>query len=135
MAFMGFGRRKRPRKATASQGLKTDAETSTAVDPSPGGSTKEEIPTAEADSAIPPPNREGGFKLAAKSKKFSIIDHGLTVEGTVIGQGQLVVKGTIKGKLEGEEVVVAEEGTVEADTKAKQITIGGRAVRPVPDPI
>jgi cytoskeletal protein CcmA (bactofilin family) len=64
--------------------------------------------------------------LAAKNKKFSIIDHGLTVEGTVAGQGQLVVKGTIKGKLEGEEVVVAEEGVVLADAKAKLITIGGR---------
>jgi cytoskeletal protein CcmA (bactofilin family) len=64
--------------------------------------------------------------LAAKTKKFSIIDHGLTVEGTVAGQGQLVVKGTIKGKLKGEEVVVAEEGAVQADTKAKLVTIGGR---------
>ncbi|MDJ0784977.1 MAG: polymer-forming cytoskeletal protein [Desulfosarcinaceae bacterium] len=64
--------------------------------------------------------------MAAKTKKFSIIDHGLTVEGTVSGQGQLVVKGTVKGRLEGEEVVIAEEGAVDAETRAKRITIGGR---------
>ena len=64
--------------------------------------------------------------MASKTKKFSIIDHGLTVEGTVAGQGQLVVKGTIKGRLEGDEVVVAEEGAVQAETVAKRITIGGR---------
>ena len=64
--------------------------------------------------------------MTAKTKIFSIIDHGLTVEGTVAGRGQLVVKGTVKGKLEGEEVVIAEEGAVQADTKAKRITIGGR---------
>lgn len=64
--------------------------------------------------------------MASKTKKFSIIDQGLTVEGKVAGQGQLVVKGTIKGQLEGEEVVVAEEGVVAADTKARLVTIGGR---------
>lgn len=64
--------------------------------------------------------------MASKTQKFSIIDRGLTVEGMVQGQGQLVVKGTIKGKLTGEEVVVAEEGAVEAETTAKRITIGGR---------
>lgn len=64
--------------------------------------------------------------MTSKAKVFSIIDHGLTVEGTVIGKGQLVVKGTIKGNLEGDEVVVAEEGAVLADAKARLMTIGGR---------
>ena len=123
MAFRGG---KRPHTAAKPQGPKVDADAAAPVDPSPGAPTVEEIPAAEPEYAIPPSNREGGFKLAAKTKKFSIIDHGLTVEGTVTGQGQLVVKGTIKGKLEGEEVVVAEEGAVQADTKARQVTIGGR---------
>jgi cytoskeletal protein CcmA (bactofilin family) len=61
-----------------------------------------------------------------KSKKFSIIDHGLTVDGTVSGKGQLVIKGTVKGALEGENIVIAEEGAVEADTKVTVITVGGR---------
>ena len=59
---------------------------------------------SELDDSVTPPEKQGAFTLASKTKKFSIIDHGLTVEGKVAGQGQLVVKGTIKGKLEGEEV-------------------------------
>jgi cytoskeletal protein CcmA (bactofilin family) len=58
-------------------------------------------------------------------KKFSIIDHGLTVDGTVSGKGQLIIKGAVKGVLEGDTIVIAEEGTVHADTKASVITIGG----------
>lgn len=58
-------------------------------------------------------------------KNFSIIDQGLTVEGLVSGQGQLVIKGTVKGNLEGDVIVIAEEGAVYADTKAVSITVGG----------
>lgn len=58
-------------------------------------------------------------------KNFSIIDHGLTVEGAVSGKGQLVIKGTVKGSLDGDIIVIAEEGQVFADTKAASLTIGG----------
>jgi cytoskeletal protein CcmA (bactofilin family) len=58
-------------------------------------------------------------------KNFSIIDHGLNIEGAVAGKGQLVIKGTVKGSLEGDTVVIAEEGAVYADTRAVTITIGG----------
>jgi cytoskeletal protein CcmA (bactofilin family) len=58
-------------------------------------------------------------------KNFSIIDHGLTVEGAVSGKGQLVIKGTVKGNLDGDIIVIAEEGQVFADTKATSLTIGG----------
>jgi cytoskeletal protein CcmA (bactofilin family) len=64
--------------------------------------------------------------LKEKPKKnFSIIDHGLIVEGAVSGKGQLVIKGTIKGSLEGDVIVIAEEGQVFADTKATSVTVGG----------
>jgi cytoskeletal protein CcmA (bactofilin family) len=58
-------------------------------------------------------------------KKFSIIDQGFTVDGTVTGKGRLVIKGTIKGALTGDNVVIAEEGAVYADAHATDITIGG----------
>jgi cytoskeletal protein CcmA (bactofilin family) len=60
-----------------------------------------------------------------KSKNFSIIDKGLTVEGTISCKGQLVVKGTVKGTLDGEIVVIAEEGAAYADSKVDRMTIGG----------
>lgn len=58
-------------------------------------------------------------------KKFSIIDEGFTVEGTVTGKGRLVIKGMVKGAVTGDSVVIAEEGVVHADAKAKKLTIGG----------
>ena len=58
-------------------------------------------------------------------KNFSIIDAGFTVDGTVTGKGRLVIKGTVKGMVTGDNVVIAEEGAVYADARAKEITIGG----------
>ncbi len=61
-----------------------------------------------------------------KSKNFSIIDNGLTVDGTVSCNGKLVIKGTVKGILEGETIIIAKEGAAYADTKVKSMTIGGK---------
>lgn len=58
-------------------------------------------------------------------KNFSIIDEGFTVDGTVTGKGRLVIKGTVKGTVTGDNVVIAEEGAVYADARAKEMTIGG----------
>ena len=63
--------------------------------------------------------------MKSDNKKFSIIDEGFTVEGTVVGQGRLVIKGTVKGSVNGDNVVIAEEGAVFAEAKANIMTIGG----------
>lgn len=63
--------------------------------------------------------------MADKSKNFSIIDHGLTVEGTVSCRGRLVVKGIVKGALEGETIIIAKEGAVYSDTKVASMTVSG----------
>jgi cytoskeletal protein CcmA (bactofilin family) len=65
--------------------------------------------------------------VAVKDKDniFSIIDKGMTVDGSVVGKGNLVVKGMVKGSLTGESVVISEEGQVEADTKVETMTVGG----------
>ena len=55
----------------------------------------------------------------------SIIDKGLTVDGSVSTTGKLIVKGTVKGTLEGDVVIIAEEGEVYAETTAAIITIAG----------
>lgn len=60
-----------------------------------------------------------------KSDNISIIDEGLTVDGTISAKGKLVIKGTVKGSLVGETVIVAEEGVICANTKVASITIGG----------
>lgn len=59
------------------------------------------------------------------SKDFSIIDKELTVDGTVSTKGRLIVKGILKGTIIGENVVIAEEGSVYAVAKVASMTIGG----------
>ncbi len=63
--------------------------------------------------------------MKRKSKDFSIIDKALTVDGVISTRGKLVIKGTIKGTLEGDTVIIAKEGAVYADTKVASMTIGG----------
>ena len=63
--------------------------------------------------------------MSETGKNISIIDSGLTVDGTMSCQGELIVKGTLKGQLDGETVVIAEEGAVYAETKVAHMTIGG----------
>ena len=57
--------------------------------------------------------------------KFSIIDKGMTVDGSLVGKGNLVVNGSVKGTLTGESVVISEEGHISADTKVDTMTVGG----------
>jgi cytoskeletal protein CcmA (bactofilin family) len=64
--------------------------------------------------------------VSETGKNISIIDGGLTVDGTISCKGELIVKGTLKGKLDGETVVIAEEGAIFAETKVDRMTIGGR---------
>jgi cytoskeletal protein CcmA (bactofilin family) len=61
-----------------------------------------------------------------ESENFSIIDKGLTVNGEISTNGRLIVKGTVKGKLIGETVIIAEEGSVLAETKVGSMTVGGK---------
>ena len=63
-------------------------------------------------------------KNSAK-KNISIVDRGLTIEGSVSCSGQLIVKGVVQGTLKGDEVVIAEEGAVHADATVAVITVGG----------
>jgi len=67
----------------------------------------------------------GGYVLQHPQKKLSIVEKGLTIEGSVSFKGQLFINGTVKGTLVGDHIVITEEGVVEAETRASFITIGG----------
>lgn len=60
-----------------------------------------------------------------KVKDFSIINKELTVDGTVSTRGKLIIKGIAKGTITGEDIVIAEEGSVYANAKVSSMTIGG----------
>ncbi len=64
--------------------------------------------------------------MGSSSEAISIVDRGLTVDGVMSAKGKLIIKGTVKGELTGSTLIIAEEGAVYADTKAGNITIGGK---------
>jgi cytoskeletal protein CcmA (bactofilin family) len=63
--------------------------------------------------------------LQRPQKKLSIVEKGLTIDGSVSFEGQLVINGTVKGSLVGDHILITEEGVVMAETRASFITIAG----------
>ncbi len=51
------------------------------------------------------------------TQNLSIIDRDLSVEGAIVSTGRLVIKGTVKGAITGEDVIIAEEGVVFSNMK------------------
>ena len=56
---------------------------------------------------------------------LSIIDRDLRIDGSLTSRGKLIIKGSLKGTIDGEIVVIANEGKVDADAKVSSMTIGG----------
>ncbi len=63
--------------------------------------------------------------VKASSNKLSIIDKNLTLDGSVSFSGELIVEGTIKGRLEGDHIIIAEAGLIDAEAHVANITISG----------
>lgn len=56
---------------------------------------------------------------------LSIIDSDLKIDGSIVSRGKLIIKGSVRGTIQGETVIVAEEGEVRSETKVTSMTIGG----------
>jgi cytoskeletal protein CcmA (bactofilin family) len=57
----------------------------------------------------------------------TIIGHGITVEGEITSDEEVVVAGTVRGKLSAEGPVTIEAGAVvEADIGATSLSVGGQ---------
>lgn len=63
--------------------------------------------------------------MAKKDSTISIIGQGLSIEGTVCSKGKLIIQGTVKGTLEGENVSIAKGGGLYTHTKVVNMDIGG----------
>ena len=60
------------------------------------------------------------------NKNLSIIDKELKIEGSISSTGKLIIKGEVNGTIDGDEVIIAEDGRVDSTlTKVSSITIGG----------
>ena len=63
--------------------------------------------------------------MAKKTSSLSIIDDGIAVDGSIEFTGELLIRGSLTGKVTGDTVTIAEEGTVKADMQIKRMTVGG----------
>ncbi len=68
-----------------------------------------------------------GSKSGSAEEK-TIIGEQISIEGTICGKENLLIEGSMKGKIELEEhqVIVGSKGKVEAEIHAKDVTISGR---------
>jgi cytoskeletal protein CcmA (bactofilin family) len=59
-------------------------------------------------------------------KNLSIIDKKLKIEGSISSSGKLIIKGQVTGTIEGDVVIIAEDGQVNSSVaKVASLTIGG----------
>lgn len=61
----------------------------------------------------------------AKPKGVSLIDTGISVEGTIRAHGRLVIAGTVEGTLLGNDVVTAKGSRVSARAEVDDLVIAG----------
>ena len=59
-------------------------------------------------------------------ENLSIIDKELKIEGSISSTGKLIIKGQVTGTIDGDIVIIAEDGLVNSSlTKVSSLTIGG----------
>ncbi|MFZ5573467.1 MAG: bactofilin family protein [Thermodesulfobacteriota bacterium] len=63
--------------------------------------------------------------MKKRSKNLSIIDNELEVTGTIVSTGSLVVRGCVRGNVKGEDIIIADEGSIYGDVEAATLTVGG----------
>ena len=63
--------------------------------------------------------------IKVSSNKLSLVDKNLTLDGSVSFSGDLIVEGTIKGRLKGDHIIIAEAGLIDAEAHVANITISG----------
>lgn len=63
--------------------------------------------------------------MGRQKQRMAIIDSDVHVKGQISGKGRLVVRGSVEGDIEIDELIVAEGGKVQGDTVCSILTIGG----------
>ena len=59
------------------------------------------------------------------AQNLSVIERDVTIDGTVVCSGKLIIKGTLKGSLTGRHVTVSKEGALIADANVSSLIIDG----------
>lgn len=57
----------------------------------------------------------------------TVIGHGIIIEGEITADDEVVIQGTVRGRINGREAIVIEQGAVvEADVSAASIQVAGQ---------
>ncbi len=64
--------------------------------------------------------------IKKNKQNLSILDKDITVDGSISSTGTLIIKGKVNGTIEGQSVLIAQEGQLIATTaKVENMTVGG----------
>jgi len=63
--------------------------------------------------------------MSTRNSALSIIDSGLVINGEIESNGEIIVRGQVKGTLKAETLVIADTGAVYADCTVDAVIIGG----------
>lgn len=64
--------------------------------------------------------------MRKNTKNLSIIDKELKIDGSIESSGKLIIKGQVTGTIDGDAVIIAQDGDVHSTlTKVSSLTIGG----------
>jgi len=63
--------------------------------------------------------------MSTKNQGLSILDKGLVINGEIESNGEVIVRGKVKGTLKAETLVIADTGNVDADCTVDGVIIGG----------
>ncbi|WP_320044999.1 polymer-forming cytoskeletal protein [uncultured Desulfobacter sp.] len=64
--------------------------------------------------------------MRKNTKNLSIIDKELKIDGSIESCGKLIIKGEVTGTIDGDVVIIAQDGEVNSTlTKVSSLTIGG----------
>jgi cytoskeletal protein CcmA (bactofilin family) len=81
---------------------------------------------AVPETKTPQQSRKAGASPAPGSEKRTVIAGPTRVEGRVLGSGEILVEGMIKGTIDSDgKVRVNERGRVEADVHARLVAVAG----------
>lgn len=86
--------------------------------------------TIDKKIATREPLKSGGPAVgkSGKSTEMAVVGRSIIIKGEVTGQEDILVEGTIEGKidLENQHVIIGPSGTVQAEVKARLVTIEGQ---------
>jgi cytoskeletal protein CcmA (bactofilin family) len=87
---------------------------------------RDEVAEADVPREDPPTRREER-RMAERESEVTVVGQGARLEGTIVSAGSLRIDGQVKGQINADgDVLLTPQSQVEADIRAKNVSIAGR---------